>query len=397
MRYVERNLRKNEHVVATAHVSYWAVLALVLKAVLTVAIILLILNAAYYFYDQNYGIPEGSDLYNAFNNFAVILIASGGIALISALIPIIRLLCIQMVVTDKKLIGKYGVIYVHALDTYLEKIDNFTIEETILGRIFRYNTITVGTTSNTMKFKYIANARAFKNVVMDCYDARLEELMGKQAELVHETFNSGEDRPVHEGGYVPPVFDDPLDGFTLSDTPKEVPVSVVTPEEKEEKKDIETSDVKEADVPDDSDTAGTVSDDVISEDLLAPEDLPEEAEDVEDTLEDASENTHEADPEDAIEGVHDNAHLEEKPEDKAPENDESEAKTSEADKAESGPSEDEVPKFTEVPPLVDFIIDDPDDSDDYPVSEETDLDDILNFREVTDDFGFGDESEDKNK
>ena len=105
------------------------------------------------------------------------------ILVLEAVFEIIRILCIRMVVTDKKIIGKYGIIYVHALDAYLEKIDSFTIDETLLGRIFGYSTIRISTASDHMKFRYISNAKKFKNTVTECYDRRLETLMKKQAQL----------------------------------------------------------------------------------------------------------------------------------------------------------------------------------------------------------------------
>ena len=33
MRYVERNLRQNEHVIAKAHVTYWAIVPILLRVI----------------------------------------------------------------------------------------------------------------------------------------------------------------------------------------------------------------------------------------------------------------------------------------------------------------------------------------------------------------------------
>ena len=77
------------------------------------------------------------------------------------------------------------VIYSNAIDAYLEKVDNFAIDESFWGRIFRYSTITIGTASTTLKFPYMQNAVEFKNKVMDCYDARKTSLMMEQAVLIN--------------------------------------------------------------------------------------------------------------------------------------------------------------------------------------------------------------------
>ena len=116
--------------------------------------------------------------------FSLLLTVLIIVSILYAVIPIIKLVCIELVVTDKKIIGKNGVIYSNAMDVYLEKIDNFVIDETLMGRIFHYSTITVGTASTTMKFPYMQNAVEFKNKVMDCYDARKTALMKEQADLI---------------------------------------------------------------------------------------------------------------------------------------------------------------------------------------------------------------------
>ena len=357
MRYVERNLRNNEHVVATAHVSYWSIVPIILRTVLCCGVIF----AALYF-GSDYSIKENyvqynSELYQTITNVKpILLIIAIVVAVVMAAIPIIKLLCIQMVVTDKKLIGKYGVIYVHALDTYLEKIDNFTIEETVLGRIFRYNTITVGTTSNTMKFKYIANARAFKNKVMDCYDARLEDLMGRQADLVHLSFKSDDKKPIGElntGGYGIPEGEDVLGGFSLSDTPadtQDIVAEVQVPDTPEVPEIPEVQEESE-----DADIAEELQDEV---DIIEADEEPIIPEEPEDTADDL--------PEEAADDL---------PEETAD---------------EDAPVQDPL-YFKDVP--VDFITEDFE--NDSEVSDESDLDDILNFREVTDDFGFEDEPYDE--
>ena len=408
MRYVERNLRKNEHVAATAHVSYWSIVPIILRSVLFCGIIF---SALYYLSEYLINeaiIQQSSDLYQTVTQIRpLILVVAVVAAIIAAAVPIIRLMCIQMVVTDKKLIGKYGVIYVHTLDTYLEKIDNFSINETILGRIFRYNMITVSTTSETLKFKYIARAKAFKNAVMDCYDARLEELMGKQAELVHNRFAA--DIKVPEGGYVPPVSDDILDDFIISDTTSDTLKTGAETASKPAASEIpETADIEEtADVPEDS-TVSEVMDadetDILKadevdtvEDLLAEdaaekpdEDSPEAAEEdpSEAPEEDAEEEPAKAPEEDAAEILSEN--LSDTPAENVPET-VSDILT--GDTSEDAESEKDTLLFKETP--VDFTFDDLDDIADE--SDKAELDDILSFREVTDDFGFIDEPEDNKK
>ena len=192
--YVERNLRKSEKVVAKCHVTWTAFVPIVIRTILLIVaawaiaelVVEIILDFRYK------GIPEegqisyfGSDEWGMISGAAYIFFAAViVVSLISAAISIIKLVCIELVVTDKKIIGKTGVIYSNAIDAYLEKIDNFAIDESLWGRIFRYSTITIGTASITLRFPYMQNAAEFKNKVMDCYDARKTSLMTEQAMLI---------------------------------------------------------------------------------------------------------------------------------------------------------------------------------------------------------------------
>ena len=191
--YVEKNLRKNETVQAKCHVTWTAFVPIIVRSLLTGGIGFLVLYAASEFvFDYQESMYDGGGLdyfgsdafYDVSTFFSILLMILIVVSILYALIPIIRLVCIELVVTDKKIIGKNGVIYSNAMDVYLEKIDNFVIDETLMGRIFHFSTITIGTASTTMKFPYMQNAVEFKNKVMDCYDARKTALMKEQADLI---------------------------------------------------------------------------------------------------------------------------------------------------------------------------------------------------------------------
>ena len=194
--YVEKNLRKNEQVVAKCHVTWTAFVPIILRTILFIvagwALVELVVEIICDF--RYTGIPEeGQISYFASEEWGMISGAASifwatviVVSLIYAAVSIIKLVCIELVVTDKKIIGKTGVIYSNAIDAYLEKVDNFAIDESLLGRIFKYSTITIGTASTTLKFPYMQNAVEFKNKVMDSYDARKTSLMTEQAILIKE-------------------------------------------------------------------------------------------------------------------------------------------------------------------------------------------------------------------
>ena len=140
--YVERNLRKNEQVVAKCHVTWTAFVPIVIRTILLIfgawAIAELVVEIIVDF--RYTGIPEegqisyfGSDEWGMISGAATIFfIAVIVISLVSAAISILKLVCIELVVTEKKIIGKTGVIYSNAIDAYLEKVEELLPEDMTL-------------------------------------------------------------------------------------------------------------------------------------------------------------------------------------------------------------------------------------------------------------------------
>jgi len=195
MSYIDKNLRRGERIIASASVSWAALVPILLKAILILAVGTTLLTKL----SALFTLPEGGKvitlLGHAFTipatgkfwDFLDKVLNLGMTAVIvygiwSAVVPTLRLFCTELAVTDRKLIGKTGILNVTTLDVYLEKIDNVSIDETIFGRLLRYSTVSVGTTSAVMAFRGISNAAAFKRIVLDCIDAREEERMRAQAE-----------------------------------------------------------------------------------------------------------------------------------------------------------------------------------------------------------------------
>ena len=91
---------------------------------------------------------------------------------------------VELAVTDRKIVGKTGIIRSVSVDAFLEKIDYFMIRESLLGRVFNYAVIEIGTTSSKIRFPYIEYASYFRNAVMDCIDRRKYNDMVSQAKLI---------------------------------------------------------------------------------------------------------------------------------------------------------------------------------------------------------------------
>lgn len=77
------------------------------------------------------------------------------------------------VITNKRIIMKTGFISRQSLETFLERIEGIFVEQSILGRILGYGSVTVGGVGGTQnKFNYIENPIEFRNNVQLHIDAK---------------------------------------------------------------------------------------------------------------------------------------------------------------------------------------------------------------------------------
>ena len=116
-----------------------------------------------------------------------LLIALGIFGIITIFLPfivigvILRIRSMELGFTNKKVIGKYGVISTKRLDTPLNKVDNVSVEQGLGGKIFGYGTVVVSSASNKFGFEYVKNPEIFRNKLMEQIEKFDEERIKKQA------------------------------------------------------------------------------------------------------------------------------------------------------------------------------------------------------------------------
>ena len=77
------------------------------------------------------------------------------------------------VITNKRIIMKTGLISRQSLETFLERIEGIYVEQSILGRILGYGSVTIGGIGGTQnKFHYIERPIEFRNSVQQQIDDR---------------------------------------------------------------------------------------------------------------------------------------------------------------------------------------------------------------------------------
>lgn len=94
---------------------------------------------------------------------------------------IIRMYTTELFITNKRLVGKLGLINTKTLDTPLNKINNTSVKNGLGGKIFGYGDLTVTSSSGAYNFRGIANPSAFRSSLMEHIELYDEARIKKQA------------------------------------------------------------------------------------------------------------------------------------------------------------------------------------------------------------------------
>jgi uncharacterized membrane protein YdbT with pleckstrin-like domain len=129
MRYVRRVLQPGETIVYTTKLHWlvylWATLLLAICLVLAIA---------------SWSWADNQNLSLAFGIAAVIFALLG---LSSAFRAFIRRASTELAVTDQRVIYKTGLLARHTLEMNRGKVESVAVDQTLLGRLFGYGTVTV--------------------------------------------------------------------------------------------------------------------------------------------------------------------------------------------------------------------------------------------------------------
>lgn len=97
----------------------------------------------------------------------------------------------ELAVTNKNVIGKIGLIRTASLSSPLNKVQNVGVSSGLLGKIFKYGTVSIETAgSKAVSFGCIKNPEQFKKTVMDQMDAFEEERIRMQAQQMANAVSS---------------------------------------------------------------------------------------------------------------------------------------------------------------------------------------------------------------
>lgn len=177
MNYVESNLRKEEQVVVRAKISWWTLVAPGLLALIAWVGAFVLMGKL-----NNMAKSTGTSGGSAQEALTYVLL----ILAFFLTIPLIKRALINatthLAVTNKRVIGKVGVLKIDTIDYPVDKIDNVSYNAGFFGNLFKYATVQIGSVSGEKKqIGAIGNARDFKNSVTDAIEKHAEEARKAQA------------------------------------------------------------------------------------------------------------------------------------------------------------------------------------------------------------------------
>lgn len=170
MSYAENSLFKDETIVSSAQFSWLSLISTVIIAAILSAIGIAMIVITRFDW--------------------VFLIISSIFYLIAAVMIIERILSVllqELTLTNKRLIGKVGILSRKTLDAPLNKLNNISVQQGILARIFKYGTVSVTTSSGEFKFDFIQHPTIIKNLIIEQIDIADQQRVMEQAQRIAET------------------------------------------------------------------------------------------------------------------------------------------------------------------------------------------------------------------
>ena len=73
----------------------------------------------------------------------------------------------DLILTNKRVFGKYGLISTTQMQSPLTKIDSVSYSNGLIGKLLGYGTVKISTTSNTFKFRFIHEGHTFYNDIFN--------------------------------------------------------------------------------------------------------------------------------------------------------------------------------------------------------------------------------------
>ncbi len=172
-KYADKNLLSDEKIELRAKFSVFCLVGPILWLIVALVIVFTIGGAT----------KDIDELDSMLKVFKLVLIVLGVLPLLK---KIIILMTTDLAITNKRVIGKTGVLKIETLDLHIDKVESVELKAKFFERLFGLNSIGVkgsGASSITL-FHGIANATQFKNAVTESIEKHAAEARRAQAEEI---------------------------------------------------------------------------------------------------------------------------------------------------------------------------------------------------------------------
>ena len=165
MSFLETNIGKKSEILVKANYSRVILVPIIAHGALIALIGYLIKTFDLYLLKitiESLGVNVSEDLFTLLGNLIFFIFLIYGI--IFAVVKVIRTTGIELAASQDLLAGRYGK---DAIRVPLEKVENFAIYKNIIGKIFNFGTVYIGTPSVSIKIPFIAQPEKFRDSVLE--------------------------------------------------------------------------------------------------------------------------------------------------------------------------------------------------------------------------------------
>ena len=206
MGYVESNLGKDEKILARVTHSKAGLVSAFLVAVVLLGVTVGIGYLTQYLSDLLNGLTMKNAEWLVVALVALLIVLAvlfGLIGIFYFIHAAVEISCNQLVVTNKRLLGRSGFIAKKTMDIILLKLDTINATNGVLGALFHYGTLVVVSAGSqqiingvsvNLKFPYVKNTEAFRRAVLAAIDKAKEEEREAQAEAQAEAMRRAQEK-----------------------------------------------------------------------------------------------------------------------------------------------------------------------------------------------------------
>ena len=203
--YVAQNLGPNEKVVYRARINKLAIIPNIIGIVFGIALFFILDSSVKTLNDYMVSLGEEAMPEEASIIITVMFLFISLVIIIANTAALLSIINMELVITNKRVLGKVGVLSIKALDYPIEKIDNVSLNAGLFGRIFNYYNLSVKTAGTSavnpktgaaggINFIGVENAIEFKNHDTIAIEQHAAEARKQQAEEIARAMMQGQQK-----------------------------------------------------------------------------------------------------------------------------------------------------------------------------------------------------------